>query len=359
NTTYYYNVTSCDASGNCNTTGPHSFVTLPALLPNGSPCSKASECEGGYCVHGVCRSAATYCGDGYCDSGETSSSCPSDCPRVGTKSVPGGIQVHEVSEEGYLLRQFVYASAGAQIRIDLSAARSPLMMLEVMAAAYVPMGYIEFVELDIAPILEQLEFYTSRTTVVPIAPRLYTPAMAQIVYSAFSVEFVDGRSSIGEITFRFKVAKSWLDEKSADYKTIRLLRNEGESWTALDTHLDGEDEEYYYYSAVSSDLSMYAIVATSPQALCAACASGDWSPCVSGTQTRAVAECGAHTGYACHYAIESRACELPSPTPAALAPVPELPPGSIDFAISILALAAAFCYFRLTELCRKPGKSKR
>ncbi len=46
---------------------------------DGEPCLYDSECEGGYCVHGYCRSSSTYCGDGYCDSGETCSSCSADC----------------------------------------------------------------------------------------------------------------------------------------------------------------------------------------------------------------------------------------------------------------------------------------
>jgi hypothetical protein len=36
-------------------------------------------CLGGYCVHSLCRAASTYCGDAFCDTGETCSSCSTDC----------------------------------------------------------------------------------------------------------------------------------------------------------------------------------------------------------------------------------------------------------------------------------------
>lgn len=45
NTTYHYNVSSCDDAGNCNTTGPHNFTT-PECNENWS-CSAWSACSGG------------------------------------------------------------------------------------------------------------------------------------------------------------------------------------------------------------------------------------------------------------------------------------------------------------------------
>jgi len=50
---------------------------------NGVSCTSASQCQGGYCVNGKCRSKSTHCGDGHCDSGETCSNCSSDCGVCG------------------------------------------------------------------------------------------------------------------------------------------------------------------------------------------------------------------------------------------------------------------------------------
>ena len=65
-------------------------VTEDLNLANGESCSENDDCESGYCVHGTCRASSTYCGDGYCDSGETCSSCSSDCGTCDTGGDSGG-----------------------------------------------------------------------------------------------------------------------------------------------------------------------------------------------------------------------------------------------------------------------------
>ena len=63
---------------------------------DGTACTYAGGCTGGYCVHNICRSASTYCGDGHCDTGETSSNCAADCGEVETgNGAPGGGEVDE------------------------------------------------------------------------------------------------------------------------------------------------------------------------------------------------------------------------------------------------------------------------
>lgn len=46
---------------------------------DGSSCTAATQCNGAFCVHNICRSASIHCGDAFCDSGETCSSCSGDC----------------------------------------------------------------------------------------------------------------------------------------------------------------------------------------------------------------------------------------------------------------------------------------
>jgi hypothetical protein len=45
-TTYYYNITSCDASGNCNTTGPYNFTTTIDMTPPGAITGLSSPSQG-------------------------------------------------------------------------------------------------------------------------------------------------------------------------------------------------------------------------------------------------------------------------------------------------------------------------
>ncbi|MCD6226172.1 MAG: hypothetical protein J7J93_00005, partial [Candidatus Aenigmarchaeota archaeon] len=81
-----------DTSNNWNVTD---IMTFAYKSSNGASCSAASQCYGGYCVHGYCRSSSTYCGDGYCDSGETSSSCPSDCGSSGGGGGSGAVKPNQ------------------------------------------------------------------------------------------------------------------------------------------------------------------------------------------------------------------------------------------------------------------------
>lgn len=69
----------CDGGESCSSCSSDCGSCEPVLKSNGSYCSSGSECEGGYCVYGKCRSSSTYCGDNYCDGDETCSNCSSDC----------------------------------------------------------------------------------------------------------------------------------------------------------------------------------------------------------------------------------------------------------------------------------------
>jgi len=78
-----------------------------ALKPMDSSCSEDSDCQSNHCVHGVCRTTDTYCGDNYCDSGETYSSCPSDCKK------PDGSSCLNASEcsDGYCVHSVCRSSS--------------------------------------------------------------------------------------------------------------------------------------------------------------------------------------------------------------------------------------------------------
>lgn len=69
---------TCDPDESCSTCLQDCGECKASL---GEYCSFNSDCESGYCVHEICRSSSTYCGDGYCDSGESRSTCKSDCLR--------------------------------------------------------------------------------------------------------------------------------------------------------------------------------------------------------------------------------------------------------------------------------------
>ncbi|MBU4124157.1 MAG: right-handed parallel beta-helix repeat-containing protein, partial [Nanoarchaeota archaeon] len=55
-------------------------------------CTLGTHCKSGFCVHNICRAAATYCGDGYCDAGE--GACTVDCGSGG--STGGSLPISSV-----------------------------------------------------------------------------------------------------------------------------------------------------------------------------------------------------------------------------------------------------------------------
>ena len=69
NTLYYYNVTSCDAAENCNTTGPYNFTTLTSSPGGGG--------GGG----GGAAPPTVVCGNGICEAGESWLTCSADCTK--------------------------------------------------------------------------------------------------------------------------------------------------------------------------------------------------------------------------------------------------------------------------------------
>ncbi|MBU0530558.1 MAG: hypothetical protein KKC05_02690 [Nanoarchaeota archaeon] len=72
-----YNVSVNQSAQACKPQGSSTELDLTMnKTGDGTPCSYSEGCSTGYCVHGTCRTAATYCGDGFCDTGE---SCTADC----------------------------------------------------------------------------------------------------------------------------------------------------------------------------------------------------------------------------------------------------------------------------------------
>lgn len=77
--------------------------------PDGSKCTFTTECTGGYCVWGICRSSSSYCGDNHCDSGlESCFYCPTDCGACPVVKKENGQSCKENSEckNGYCVHEY-------------------------------------------------------------------------------------------------------------------------------------------------------------------------------------------------------------------------------------------------------------
>ncbi|MFA5071628.1 MAG: right-handed parallel beta-helix repeat-containing protein [Candidatus Pacearchaeota archaeon] len=64
---------------------------------------------------------------------------------------------------------------------------------------------------------------------------------------------------IESITFEFKIAKTWLVGRNVSQITFQRKADTSTEWEMLNTDLINEDDDYYYFSAVSPGFSLFAI----------------------------------------------------------------------------------------------------
>jgi hypothetical protein len=157
----------------------------------------------------------------------------------------------------------------------------------------------------------------------------YDTAVAELLYGGFDVNYIGLKGKIQKATFKFSVDKKWVSNNSVDIETVLLRRMSGNGWETVSTYLIGEDENNYYYSAVSNNLSTFAIVANSPPLICSICKPGDWSACKDGKQSRIGQECGPQTDYTCRPRAENRVCDVP---------LAEIPPTSMPLDVIIVPM---------------------
>ncbi len=67
---------ACDSGETCRSCPSDCGVCKSAV---GEGCARSSDCSGGYCFNGTCRSSPPGCGDGHCDANETRLTCTADC----------------------------------------------------------------------------------------------------------------------------------------------------------------------------------------------------------------------------------------------------------------------------------------
>ncbi|WP_340820499.1 putative Ig domain-containing protein [Methanolobus sp. WCC4] len=73
-----------------------------------------------------------------------------------------------------------------------------------------------------------------------------------------------GDDVIGDRVINFKVDKIWIEENNIDVSFITLCRYNSGKWDTLSTEATGEDEKYYYFTAVTPGFSSFAISSVVP-----------------------------------------------------------------------------------------------
>jgi len=298
---------------------------------DGSACSASEHCLGGYCVHGYCRSVATYCGDGYCDSGEGCSSCSSDCGSCSS----GG--------DGDGTAPVTKLPSKTQFWSMITPGAAQVMKVE---------------NPDIG--LKQIEIIVeSKATGVSIKVEKLESKPAEIVhevdgkvYSYFKITHDNIQDKLEKAIIEFQVNKSWINSNNIDSDTVALNRYTTE-WENLPTEKVSHDESYIYYKAVTTAFSVFGIIGEReaektacpygccvnetnytdkpcpefseckrnecvalPKPQCPACPEPtNWTECVNERQWRTSHRCGPETNYTCQEFTEERGCGMPTAPP--------------------------------------------
>jgi len=201
------------------------FVNVQFKRADGSSCTSAVQCIGGYCVHGYCSSQSTYCGDGYCEKGETYLSCPLDCPSPvsRTKTIWGDIRGSRT----------VWVNEGQKRKLYVRVSKVPVTTVEITP---------------------EVSGYTQVTVEAISAKEIEKPLSKG--YSYFSLKITLPAS---EIRIHFAINKSWLEENNIQPTEVKMFKFVNGEWDPLETYFVEEKAGKIYYKARVRGTSLFAI----------------------------------------------------------------------------------------------------
>jgi PGF-pre-PGF domain-containing protein len=222
---------------------------------DGTTCTYAQGCSGGYCVHGYCRSSSTYCGDGYCDTGESCSSDDSACPT------------------GYACTNGCVLVSGVSTGVGITVTEESKTILSITAGESDTIKFTKNVDIQEITItvkndVQNVEISVKKESSKP--SEVTTPPGVAYSYLTITTSNIES-DDISDVKIKFKVGKPWITENNINKDTIKLYRYTTE-WNELQTSLVSEDENYVYYEAISPGLSVFAI---SGEKISEACAPGE------------------------------------------------------------------------------------
>ena len=87
------------------------------------------------------------------------------------------------------------------------------------------------------------------------------PVTATLKYSYFTIESENLEGGLSSVNIKFWVDRAWIEQNNADLQTVKLMRYQDGAWQELPTQQSGADANAVYFSATSSGLSTFAIVA--------------------------------------------------------------------------------------------------
>ncbi|MEE9322954.1 MAG: PGF-pre-PGF domain-containing protein, partial [Candidatus Aenigmarchaeota archaeon] len=225
-TTYYYNVSSCDSAGNCNTSGVYNFTT-PACIESWvyggwSMCAgnlqtrTATDLNGcGTTVNRSIVSQACFIGGG----GGPSGGAPPSITYAWDEITPEETATLNIEEEDISLT-----------RIDFQ-------------------------------VNEQVSNVNIEVTKLDTKPAEIAQDVAGDVYQYINISHTVNvnQTNVKGVTIGFRVNKTWIAGNDIDKSTVRLNRYVSNNWVGLNTWLVNETTDYINYESLSPGFSYFAV----------------------------------------------------------------------------------------------------
>ena len=236
-TTYYYNVTSCDYAGNCNSSGNYSFTTNAAASSDSGSSSGGGGGGGGGAAP-VITSTST-------DESEVKET-PVLEPDVVTTSNSKEESVEEKVEETSFIEK-VYVKEDETTEISVSKENVPVTKIEL--------------ETDVEKEVEVNIVASDKK------PEVVTDDVEELTgvykYLEISVDNLDNEE-LKEAILTFKVEQSWLKENNYLEETVVLqtYSEEDQEWQELKTEFFSKEEQEIIYRAYLDHFSYFAITAS-------------------------------------------------------------------------------------------------
>ena len=199
-------------------------VGLPGNVtyPDGTACTSAGQCAGGYCNSGICASSAPSGPSG----GTGGTGGTGGAPLVVTETenignATAGSTTHLNVTNSNKLKIY-----GIDITFNNSVSGASIQITESSAP-----GSNFAISSDTGAVYKYLQI--TKTNI--------------------------NDSDISSVKIKFQIEKSWLTSNGIDPSTVKLKRLVGSTWTDLPTVKISEDTTYVYFEATSPGLSLFAI----------------------------------------------------------------------------------------------------
>ena len=230
NTTYFYNVTSCDAAGNCNSSGTYNFTTLDCT--ENWTYSDWSSCIAGY----QSREAEDL---NNCGTTDNRSALAQTCTLDSGTGGGGSSTTPSTQNKTYsVLYVTITPTEGAILTVN----KEEIGIKQVNIFVKNPVSNV-------------------RVTVTKLdsQPTSVTHSVKGNLYQFLDMTATNlEETNILDVKVQFKVKKSWLSDNNVNDSTVKLNRYDM-IWEELETNRLNEDSENIYYEATSPGFSVYAI----------------------------------------------------------------------------------------------------